>query len=78
MGLIASIFTHFLFLSLPADMDWTFVGCAWSAQECAYSCPHLGSFMTRYDPEMCWLEAPSEWACYCDFNSSDRELEIDN
>ena len=26
MGLIASIFTHFLFLSLPADIEWTLVG----------------------------------------------------
>jgi len=68
MGLLASLFTHFL-LILPVEIsqepEWVFVGCGWSPSECRYFCPQLGSFKAQYRPDLCELDFPAEWACYC-------------
>lgn len=47
----------------PDSMKWRFVGCGWSPSECYYSCPHLGSYKTEKNPDLCFNEI--DWACYC-------------
>jgi len=68
LGLIfsRSLYGEDLLNESNREEEWVFVSCAWSPQECYYSCIQRRGIRAEYNPKLCEDHHPGlEWACYC-------------